>query len=172
MNKHVEAYITKNYYELQKIARKITKNHSLTQDLFHEVLIQLYDKDEIKLKGYDDNQIKYYIVSVMRINWHSKTSPFYYKVRREFTLYNEISDCFNIPDEQSEFEKQIIFDILEESWCELNWFHKSLFEWYMTLGSLKKVSQKTNIPLASIGKYIKEAKLEMKTDVLNKMKEL
>jgi hypothetical protein len=39
----------------------------------------------------------------------------------------------------------------------------------MTLGSLKKVSIKTNIPLASVGKYIKEAKTEMKTNVLNKL---
>lgn len=169
MNKAVELYITKNYYQLQKIANTITKNHNLSQDLLHEVIVQLYDKDEIKLKGYDDNQIKYYIVSIMRINWYSKTSPFYYKVKREIQKYQDLTETHNIPDEQDDYEKQIIFDILETSWCELNWFHKSLFEWYMTLGSLKKVSLKTNIPLASIGKYIKEAKNEMKQEVLNKL---
>jgi hypothetical protein len=172
MNKAVELYITNNYYQLQKIAKTITKNHNLSEDLLHEILIQLYDKDEIKLKGYDDNQIKYYIVSIMRINWYSKTSPFYYKVKREIQKYQDLNETHNIPDEQDDYEKQIIFDILETEWCELDWFHKSLFEWYMTLGSLKKVSLKTNIPLASIGKYIKEAKIEMKTNVLNKLKEI
>jgi len=41
MNKEVEQFITKNYYELLKITKKITKNHDLTQDLLHEVIIQL-----------------------------------------------------------------------------------------------------------------------------------
>jgi hypothetical protein len=169
MIKEVEVYITNNYYQLLKIAKTITKNHNLSQDLLHEVIIQLFDKEEIKLKGYDDNQIKYYIVSIMRINWYSKTSPFYYKVKREIQKYQDLTDVYNIPDDQDDFEKEIIYGILETEWCELNWFHKSLFEWYMTLGSLKKVSLKTNIPLASIGKYIKEAKIEMKTNVLNKL---
>ena len=172
MIKEVEVYITNNYYQLLRIAKTITKNHNLSQDLLHEVIIQLYDKDEIKLRKYDENQIRYYIVSIMRINWYSKTSPFYYKVKRESSKYQELTDLHNTPQDQDDFEKQIIFDILETSWCELNWFHKSLFEWYMTLGSLKKVSMKTNIPLASIGKYIKEAKMEMKQDVLDKLNEL
>lgn len=172
MIKEVETYITNNYYQLLKIAKTITKNHNLSQDLLQEIILQLYDKDEIKLKGYDDNQIKYYIVSIMRINWYSKTSPFYYKVKREIQKYQDLTEIHNTSEDQDDFEKEIIYGILEQSWCELNWFHKSLFEWYMTLGSLKKVSLKTNIPLASIGKYIKEAKIEMKQDVLDKLKEL
>jgi hydroxymethylpyrimidine pyrophosphatase-like HAD family hydrolase len=169
MVKEVEQYITKNYYELLKIANTITKNNQLSQDLLHEVILQLFDKKEIKLKKYEEDQIKYYIVSIMRINWFSKTSPFYYKIRKEFSNYQELTELHNIPEEQDNFEKEIIFTILETSWCELDWFHKSLFEWYMTLGSLKKVSIKTNIPLASVGKYIKEAKNEMKTNVLKKL---
>lgn len=171
MNKEIEQYITHNYYQLLKIAKTITKGHDLSQDLLQEVIIQLYDKKEIVLKTYDDNSIKYYITAVMRINWNSQTSPFYYRVRKESSKYQELTEVHNIVDDQDYFEKQIIFDILEQSWCELDWFHKSLFEWYMTLGSLKKVSIKTNIPLASIGKYIKEAKIEMKTEVLNKLNE-
>jgi len=59
MNKKIECYITRNYYELFNIAKKITKKHNLTQDLLHEVIIQLYDKDKIILTNYDDNSIKY-----------------------------------------------------------------------------------------------------------------
>lgn len=169
MIKSVECYITRNYYELFGIAKKITKNHDLSQDLLHEVILQLYDKDRIELKSYDDNSIKYYIVAIMRINWHSTTSPFYYKVRREIQKYSDITEILTMSDEQEDFEKQLIFDILEQEWCELNWFNKSLLELYLTLGSMKKVSKKTRIPISSISDYIKTSRNTIKKNVLEKL---
>ena len=169
MNKKIECYITRNYYELFNIAKKITKNHNLSQDLLHEVILQLYGKETIILNEYDDNQIKYYIVSIMRINWHSNTSPFYYKVRREFKMYSDLSEILSMPDDQENFEKELIFTILEQEWCELDWFRKALFEMYMTLGSMKKVSKKTSIPISSISNYLKESRNQIKHNVLNKL---
>jgi len=169
MIKPIECYITKNYYELFAIAKKITKNHDLSQDLLHEVFIQLWDKDKIVLKSYDDNSIKYYIVAIMRINWHSNTSPFYYKVRREMHKYSDINEILTMSDEQEDFEKQLIFDILEQEWCELNWFNKSLLELWLTLGSMKKVAKQTTIPISSISNYLKETRATMKKNVLDKL---
>ena len=167
MNREIEKYITTNYYELLKITKKITKNHDLTQDLLHEVILQLYNKDNIILREYCDEQIKYYIVSVIRINWHSTTSPFYYKIRKETKNYVPIDEIYNLADDaQLDFEKQQLFDILEESWCELDWFRKSLFEMYMTLGSMKKVSKQTRIPVSSISRYLRESKDLIKTNII------
>lgn len=169
MKKCIESYITKNYYKLQTIAKTITKNHNLSNDLLHECILQLYDKDDIILKEYSDDQIRYYIVSIMRINWYSKTSPFYYKVRREFLNYSDIKEVLDMESEQENFEKQIIFDILEVEYSELTWFHKSIMDLYLTLGSLKKVSKKTSIPLASVGRYVKESKKQIRDNILKKI---
>jgi RNA polymerase sigma factor (sigma-70 family) len=172
MNKQIEKYITTNYYQLLTIAKKITKNHQLTGDLLHEVILQLYNKSNIVLQEYSDDQIRYYIVSVIRINWHSQTSPFYYKIRKESAKYTNIDECFNLTDDtQLEFEKQHLFDILEQSWCELDWFKKSLFEMYLTLGSMKKVSKQTRIPISSISRYLKESKEQIKTNIQIKTNE-
>jgi hypothetical protein len=171
MNKKVENYITTHYFELLQIAKKITKGHDLTQDLFHEVIIQLYDKERIVLKKYDDNNIKYYIVAIMRINWYSNTSPFYYKVRREFQMYSEITECLNMEAEQESFEKEQILSILEQEWTELNWFNKQLFELYLTLGSLSKVSKQTRIPLTSVANYMRQSKAIVKEAILKRLKE-
>ncbi len=177
MNKTIEQFITKNYYELLKITKKITKHHDLTQDLLHEVIIQLYSKEHIELKFYDDSSIKYYIVSIIRINWHSKTSPFYYKVRREFLKYSDFlsnvntDNLFEISEDQKYYEKQKLFDILEKEYSELTWFHKSLMELYLTLGSVNKVAKHTEIPKSSIIKYIKESKDQIKNNVIEKLKE-
>lgn len=168
MNKQVEQYITKNYYVLKSIAQKITKDQDLAHDLLHECIIQLYDRKEIILKSYDDNSIKYYITAIMRTNFYSKTSPFYYRIRKERILYVDISECFNMEAEQEDFEKTNIFDILEISYTELDWFQKSLMDLYLMMGSMKKVSQNTSIPLTSISRYINDTKESLKKDINKK----
>lgn len=172
MNREIEKYITNNYYQLLTITKKITKGHELSQDLLHEVILQLYNKDNIILREYCEEQIKYYIVSVIRINWHSTTSPFYYKIRKESSKYTNIDEIYNLADDtQLEFEKQQLFDILEQSWCELDWFRKSLFEMYLTLGSMKKVSKQTRIPVSSISRYLRESKDQIKLNITIKTNE-
>lgn len=161
MRKEVESFITNHYYELLKIAKKITKGSDLSKDLLHEIIIQLYDKEDIVLKSYEPNTIKYYIVSIMRTNWFSTTSPFYYKIRKERANYVDLKDILEMEDEQEAFEKEHILCILEESWADLDWFHKSLFEMYMCLGSMSKVSKKTKIPLSSVRRYIRESREEI-----------
>jgi hypothetical protein len=127
----------------------------------------LYEKKVINLKEYDDDSIRYYITAVLRINWYSKTSPFYYKIRKERVTYTELTFDMSYTTEQESFEKQELYDILEKEFTELDWFRKSLMEMYLTLGSLKKVSQKTTIPLTSISRYIKESKEQIKNNIKN-----
>jgi hypothetical protein len=171
MNQKIEAYITKHYYELANIAKKLTKNHDLSDDLFHEILIQLYEKDKIILKRYDDDSIRYYIVAIMRINWYSKTSPFYYKVRREIDKYSDLSEFVDYGESgQFDFEKEEIISILEVEWCNLDWFRKSLVQMYIELGSINKVAKKTRIPKTSVSNYLKQSREIIKTNLFKELK--
>lgn len=171
MRKEIESYITRDYYNLLNISKKMTRGDQLSHDLLHEVILQLYDKEDIILKSYDDNSIKYYIVAIMRINYFSKTSPFFYKIRRERIVMNvDITTCWDISYEQESFESEELYQLLEQEYCELNWFKKSLLDMYLSLNSsMKAVSRKTNIPIQSISRYIKETRLEVKTNIINKL---
>lgn len=169
MKIEIETYITKNYYELLNICNKITKNDSFAGDLLNDVLLQLYDKEEIKLSKLDDNSIKYYIIRCLTINWYSKTSPFYRKVRRESTLFNELFEVNNLIEDDSIFSNHDIYEIIETEFTELNWFHKIIFNKYLTLGSLKKVSTDTRIPLTSVARYVKETKQTIKQNTFRKL---
>lgn len=164
----IERFITKNYYELLAVCNKITKDSSWSGDLLNDVILQLYDKETIKLDKLDDNNIKYYIIKCLNINWHSKTSPFYRKVRRESTLYDELYESISIIDENEMFDKHKLLDIVELEWAEMNWFNKIIFEKYMVIGSLKGVSRDTTIPLTSIKRYVDETKEMIKINALNK----
>lgn len=169
MKIEIEQYITKNYYELLNICNKITKNDTFAGDLLNDVILQLYDRDNIRLNKLDDNSIKYYIIKCLTINWYSKTSPFYRKVRRESSLYNELFDVPNLIDTDDVFKEHHILEIIETEFTEMNWFHKIIFEKYMILGSLKKVSTDTKIPLTSIARYVRETKQVIKLNTFRKL---
>ena len=171
MNKLIEEYITKNYYVLYNIAQKMTKNDPLTQDLLHECILQLYDKEVIHLKNYSEDSIKYYIVAVMRINYFSKTSPFHYRIRRERQIMNvDVATCWDLSYEQEEFETEMIYQLLELNYAELDWFKKSLLDMYLSLNrSMNAVSRKTNIPKTSISRYINEIRKTVKEDIIKKL---
>lgn len=169
MKIEIEQYITKHYYELLEICNKMTKRDSLAGDLLNDVLLQLYDKKEIKLSKLDDNSIKYYIIKCLTINWYSKTSPFYRKIRMESSKYSELFEVANLIDDDNLFSSHQLFEVMETEWTELNWFHKIIFEKYLTLGSLKKVSSDTRIPLTSIARYVKETKTLIKENTFRKL---
>ncbi len=42
------------------------------------------------MRDYDDDSIKYYLIAVMKLNFNSKTSPFYYRIRKESRNYTEL----------------------------------------------------------------------------------
>lgn len=170
MDKRIECFITRNYYVLLNIAKKITKKDEETsKELLHEVFLQLYQRDQIKLKDYGDDSIKYYITSIMRVNFYSQTSPYYYRIRKERCLYSDLTEVMNMTEEQEIFETEELYQLLEENYAELNWFHKSLLDMYLSLNSLKAVSKQTTIPLTSISRYIKEGKDMIKTNIINKL---
>jgi hypothetical protein len=171
MIKEIEDYIAKNYYVLLNIAQKMTKQDPLTKDLLHECILQLYDKEVITLKNYSDDSIKYYIVAVMRINYFSKTSPFHYRIRRERMIMNvDVATCWDLSYEQEEFETEMIYQLLELNYAELDWFKKSLLDMYLSLNrSMNAVSRKTNIPKTSISRYINEIRKTVKEDIIKKL---
>jgi hypothetical protein len=107
----------------------------------------------------------------MRINYYSKTSPFYYKIRRENVIMSvDLSTCFDLEYEQESFESEILLQLMEQEYAELDWFKKSLLDLYLSLNSsMKAVSRKTTIPISSISRYFKEIRKETKSKIISKL---
>jgi hypothetical protein len=161
MKIEIEKYITNNYYLLLSIAKKYTKNDDWAYELLHEVVLQLYDKKELKLQ-LDDNSIKYYIIRMLMVNWCYESSPFYKKHKRSNITTVELNEAIQVMNQESDMESHRFMEIMEEEFGEVNWFNKIIFEKYMVLGSLKKVSVDTRITLPSIGRYVKETKSQVR----------
>ena len=73
---------------------------------------------------------------------------------------------FMVSDDELDNHK--LMDLLEIEFTQVEWFHRVLFEKYLVLNSLKKVSQDTTIPITSISRYINETKALIKTNTLSK----
>ena len=148
------------------IAKKYTKSDDWASELLHEVIIQLYHKKEWNIK-IDNNSIKSYLIRCLMVNWCYPSSPFYKKHKQDIKFV-ELNEAIEMAVDEKETDIHNLLDIIEIEWTELNWFNKIIFEKYLTLGSLKKVSKDTTIPLASIGRYVKETKELIKKNTLKK----
>jgi CRISPR/Cas system-associated endoribonuclease Cas2 len=86
--------------------------------------------------------------------------------------YTPISENYEMVDDiDDKMDKEILIQCLEISFAELNWFQKSVFELYLTLGSYNAVAKKTGIPISSIARYIRESKDEIKLKIKDKLNE-
>jgi hypothetical protein len=163
----VEQYIAKNYYQLLKIAKKYTKNDDWASELLHEVVLQLYDKKELKL-NLDDTSIKAYIIRCLMVNWCYPSSPFFKKHKKHNNTHIELSEIMELVQKDSELEEHRLMDILEQEFGDVNWFNKIIFEKYLTLNSLKRVSLDTKITIPSIGRYVKETKTQVRFNTIRR----
>lgn len=126
MKENLKRYIEINYEQLKNICKKITNNNQLSDDLLHEILLQLMEKDN--MCNVEKEDIKWYIIRVIQLNWNSKTSPFYYKIRKENSKYVELNYVNDVEDENTNMEREELMTKVEEEFSNLDWFHKELFE--------------------------------------------
>lgn len=77
-------------------------------DLEQEVYMILleYDKDKI-VQMYEKKQLKYFIIGIIQRQYNSKTSPFYKKYKKYYTIVDANvlnNEEINEDDDYSEFE--------------------------------------------------------------------
>lgn len=75
-------------------------------DLEQEIYLILleYDKERI-IEMYNKNQLKYFIIGVIQRQYNSKTSPFYKKYKKYYTLVDEnIINTMEITEDEFEID--------------------------------------------------------------------
>ena len=167
MQCEIEQFIVSHYQELLSICKKYTKNKDWADELLHEVILQLYDKKEINIQ-LDSNSIKYYIVSIIKLNWCSKQSPFYRKNKKFGNTTDELTDY---PEtEPYDYQDDIIIQLIEQEYSELDWFDKLQFQTYLLTGTLRETAELTNSTTSKVWHNLNSTKEQIKNNILNKIK--
>lgn len=136
----------------------------LREDLKQELFIVLCEMDEEKLIEISEKrQLKFYAVRIMLNLIQSKTSPFYYKYRKN-VVQEFNSNTHTVID--SNFDERRHEQMIKKVAAELevlHWYEKDLFNLYMESGcNAAELSRDIGIPKRSIYQTIKNVKDKIK----------
>ena len=116
-------YIKDNYNKLRQKVRAVTKNHQNSDDLFNDLLLNLYSKPiEYQRDLIEKNKIEHWLMASAKLQFASKTSPFYYTYKK-----------FNMDTSQLFEDTQTTEDILEDVSQEIVDYIKSQLDLYYTI---------------------------------------
>lgn len=160
-----ERWVENNYYDLRDMVLKIIKDENQLDDFFHHIL-EDFLRGHLKTDQLPDNQKKYYFIRVVKNQFYSKTSPYYYRVKRDQQRRQDLDpEIYEIPNDDENPYPDI--DWVKDQLKKLDWYERELFLLYMELGTLTKVSQKTTIPLNTVSRQVGSIKKWLRQIWLN-----
>ena len=164
-------YLDKSYQNLLDISKRITSNrHPDYEDLLHETILALYNSDQEKIKYIiEQKKLTFYIVRIMMNQYHSNTSPYHKKYRKQYNQ-KQLKDFYIYTKEPLTKEKMKQLEEQEDrlQWIEdklkhLSWFDVEVFKiYYRENYSLNTMSKATKINRSTLGKSIRYIKNYLK----------
>jgi DNA-directed RNA polymerase specialized sigma24 family protein len=168
---NMDEYITKNYNSLRNKVKAVTKNHQNSDDLFNDLLTTLYTKPkEYQEDLIKKNKVENWIMASAKLQFASRTSPFYYKYKK---FNHDTSDIYEntltTDDEYIDFSQDIVNFIKSELELYYTVYQRTLTtehliynKSYSEIGREYKVNRK----------YISETITPVKEELFKKVKEL
>ena len=170
----LNAYLETNYDKLLEISIRITSNRKPDYyDLLHETIEALYKTKQDKIINIIvSKKMTFYIIRILINQYHSKTSPYYYKYKKYNELMNNYDGIYIYSKEASSKERMKELELNEErlKWIDkklegLNWFDVSVFKlYYKESFSLNSMSRATKINRSTLGKSIRYIKNFLKNE--------
>ena len=181
----LDDFIENNYKKLQTISRTITGSKHLTlittdaDDLLHETIEILYTKiDPKKITNLiKDEKLIFFIVRIMINQFHSSTSPYYYKYKKYYKHVNGNYNTSilwaehwltNIAEEdgiEQKKEIEVMLQKIDDQLKNFNWFDAEVFKVYYLLShSLNTLAKDTGINRNTLYKSIINIKNKLKND--------
>lgn len=118
---------------IEDLIWKITSGHELKDDLKSELFLILCEMDSVRiLRAHNGKYLHYLCVNILKKQYHSKTSPFHTKWRKDKTLIDNVS----IPDivEELDYNFEIIDKVIWFVENRLDFVDKELFKLYFKIG--------------------------------------
>jgi RNA polymerase sigma factor (sigma-70 family) len=140
-----------------------TGNYYDYKDLFHEVILILYEKQEHEITtAHEAKFLKFLFVRICNNQYRSKTSPFHKKYRGMLKTSelenNEQEDRIEI----SESNFNLLIEKVTSHLNTLNDYDKNLFAVWMELGmSSAEVARRTGIEQQNVSKKILKIRKEL-----------
>lgn len=147
----IDDWINNNIKEMRKIVNSISKQNN--PDLF-QVCIEQFLTNQ-RLKEIPDKEKLYFFSKIVKNNFFSKSSPYYYTYGKykfsEFTPKIEIID--------DPIREYVDLEWVKTELKKIDWYYRKLFELYIEENcSITKLSQRTTIPINSVSRDINKVR--------------
>ena len=149
----------------------------LRQDVF--LTVCEYDKDKI-LEMQSKKYLKFFIIRIALNQFRSKTSKFYYQNFKNNNVGIALTDDEMVENADAILYSNFIYDTqgetaydiveakivsAETSIEKLRYFEREVLKLYLQLGTYKKVSEDTGIPIRTIANGVKNAIQNVKLNI-------
>jgi DNA-directed RNA polymerase specialized sigma24 family protein len=159
------------YNKLLDIAKNICKTE-MADDLLHECILAMYQYPKEELQSIKENgRLFFFGARIMANMYHSKTSRFYYKIKKYGTQHIDYTrtnlDDFIFTNSTADNSIEKIMTILDD----IYWYDRELFKLYYfgtnegTKYTYTSLSEKTGISRRSIFYTIKNVKEHIKNKI-------
>lgn len=156
----------KTYNEYLEIVNKITKHDEKSEDLLHDILVQLSQNQK-----YQDLTIfekKWFFIRTVQNQYNSKTSSFHRQYRKH--VFEQIQNIEIIDEEYIEpISIEDVNNLLDNELKKNpnRWYEIGLFKMYMKEKKIDLMNKKTKIPKYSIRLTLNEMKKWIKQNLKN-----
>lgn len=151
------------YNKFKEVAIKICGNDERTEDLLHDVLLQLDSNEKYNLLEKKDKL--YFFIRTMSNQYYSNNSAFYRQHRRmSFSEITNMADRMNeeyIDTPDIQWVKETLSNETKNN--PKFWYDEGIFNLYLEHKKIEAVHRKTRIPKYSLRKTINEIKTFLKT---------
>jgi DNA-directed RNA polymerase specialized sigma24 family protein len=168
---NMDEYISQNYQKLRNKVKAVTKNHQNSDDLFNDLLTNLYSKPkEYQEDLMNKNKVENWIMASAKLQFASRTSPFYYKYKK---FNHDTSDIYENTLTTEDIEEDFTEDIVNFIKSELELYY-TVYERTLTIEhlihnkSFSEIGREYNVNR----KYISETITPVKDELFKKVKEL
>ena len=150
----------KTYYA---ICRKIARSKDLADDLLQHIVLLILEGKAGNIQAVAEaGNLRWYFVRLCTNQYKStSTSSF----SREMKHLEPVVEYWHIEDREVYYDTSEFEEVFEKEYNQVTqyinergWYHAKLFELYVEVGSIRKLSKQTNISHVSIFKSIKDTK--------------
>lgn len=169
MNKCIDDYVNERYNKWKQIAFNICKSENHLEDLLHDTLFRILEKDERKIiLMIQKNEFEFYIIKALYRAWNSSRSSFYLTHRKFGMLRSDLIERFHEED-KTWYGARLDNETLDLAVSRLNWFEAQIFQLYiMEDFSYRQLEKETGIPSMYLCRTIDKAKINLKRMIIRK----
>ena len=147
----VHNWIENNYNRLRQITHNVTKENDI-DDIFQVCIEQLILNN--KSFTMEEGARFYFFTKIVRNNYYSKTSPYYYSNKKFNHL--ELRNIEVIEEPYEDFDEMMwVHQNIDRDKKTKDWYYARLFEIFISNGcSITKTQEMTTIPRNSVSRDI------------------